>query len=148
MKEEKEYSNVVELVSNELNRKSDNIGLIIRNGEEELVQAFITKSISDYVAIISSSKGMSTSTILAVGKIFTINKEVKQLKISEIKTFFNLAFVEQRYGKLYGAFGYDVLMEWFNTFMDERQQAIIEFRNNEHDRYTANEKQFRNRNDI
>lgn len=120
---------------------------IIKNGSKQIVQLHITEAIATYVSLLSNNKGVSNQAILTMGEYLTENSELQQLSVCELKTFINLAFKQQKYGKLYGGFGYDVLLDWLNQFLDDRFSETISVRQNQHNQYTTFEKQRRTRSD-
>lgn len=135
------------MVVETLSSRDPSIGMIIRNGGRDLVKVHVTEAVASYVSLLHSSRSVSAETVITMVDYFLENADVKQLRGSELKTFFNLAFKQQKYGKLYGGFGYDTLLDWFNQFIDERLQCIIDYRENQHNQYTMYEKQRRTRED-
>lgn len=135
------------MVAHMIQSKEPSLGVIMRNGGEDLVRVHVMEAIATYVSMLHASRAIGVDAIVAIVQQFMQHPDVKQLRPSELKTFFALAFTQQRYGKLYGGFGYDTLLEWFNTFYNERIDCIVEYRENEHQRATMWEKQSRYRSD-
>lgn len=121
------------------------VGLMMRDGQKELIQLHCTEAIATYVSLLPQSRSLPPNVILTMGEYFVDLPELKHLTIEELKTFFNLAFKQQRYGKLYGGFGYDILVDWFNQFFSDRCDEVIAFREQEHINITATEKMRRDR---
>lgn len=113
------------------------IGKFLDNGCKTVFQLKIGEQIANYVSMLPSGRGLSPQGIMAMTEAFCDLPEVRHLSMSELKTFFGLAFKRQFFGKLYGGFGYDTLMDWWNTYLDQRQEAIITYRENEHLRYKS-----------
>ena len=133
------------MVKDTINKDRTTLAKIINSGSKQIVQLHITEAIASYVSLLSNSKGVSNQAILTMGEYLTDNAELQQLSVTELKTFINLAFKQQKYGKLYGGFGYDVLLNWLNEFLDERFTAVMNYRDNEHRQNTTFEKQRRTR---
>lgn len=121
------------------------VGMALREGQKELVQLHCTEAIATYLSLLPASRSLQPNAILTIGEYFTDIPELKHLTLDELKTFFQFAFKQQRYGKLYGGFGYDTLLDWFNQFWEERLTAIIDYRENQHNNRTAYEKSNRYR---
>lgn len=111
------------------------------------IKAKVSEAIASYVSMLPSSRGLSPQGIIAMADAFTQLPELRHLTITELRTFLALAFRRQAYGKLYGGFGFDTLMEWFHTYLEDRQLAIVTYREAEHATRTAMEKGRRERHD-
>lgn len=133
------------MVKAEIDKDRTTLNKIIKSGNKQIVQLHVTEAIATYVSLLSSSKSVSNQAILTMGQYLTENAELGQLSVCELKTFINLAFKQQKYGKLYGGFGYDVLLDWLNQFLDERYNELMNVRENQHRQYTTFEKQRRTR---
>lgn len=121
------------------------IATLLKEGHKQIIQLHIAEAIATFNSMLSSNKINSPEAIMTMGEWLTDHPNMRHLTFSELKTFFAVAFKHQKYGKLYGGFGYDTLVEWFNKFFEERTQAVIEYRENQHLRYTATEKNTRSR---
>jgi hypothetical protein len=133
------------MVKATIDKDRTTLSKIIKSGNKQVVQLHITESIATYVSLLSSNKSVSNQAILTMGEYLTDNTELQSLSVCELKTFINLAFKQQKYGKLYGGFGYDVVLDWLNQFLDERFTAIMVMRDNQHRQHTSFEKQRRTR---
>lgn len=133
------------MVSNAIQSKEPSVGAMIRNGGMDIVKVHVTEAIATYVSLLHNSRAISVESIITMAEYFLEHQDVKHLKASELKTFFLMAFKRQKYGKLYGGFGYDTLLEWLNKFLDERLDAILDYRDKEHTANTYYEKQRRTR---
>lgn len=118
----------------------------IRNGHKDLISGFLVAEVSEFCKMLPPGRSLPAPSIIAIGKTFTENPELKNLSFVELKTFLSLALKRMKYGKLYAGFGYDTLLEWFEQFNSERMQSIVEYREGQHAQYTASEKIQRNRN--
>lgn len=147
LKKTEGFNTIESCVKHSITTGEDKVGAVIRNGGKDLIQLHVTEAIATYVSLLPANKGVSTEAVITMGKYLTEHPDLKHLSLSELKTFFNMAFKQQRFGKLYGGFGYDTLLEWFNQFFDLRIQEVINIRENEHNRITAHEKDKRNRTD-
>lgn len=117
----------------------------MRAGGTELVKLHITEAIATYVSLLPANKGVTPEAIITMGSYLTEHPNLKHLSITDLKTFFNLAFKQQKFGKLYGGFGYDTLLDWFNQYFDLRMEEVVNYREREHSNYTAQEKVRRDR---
>jgi len=118
---------------------------LIKDGHKNLIQLHVTEAIATFSSMIATNKTTSPEAIMTMGEWLTDHPNMRHLSLSELKTFFAVAFKYQRYGKLYGGFGYDTLVEWFNKFFEERTEQLVSYRENQHLRYTATEKNSRGR---
>ena len=139
------YNSVNAMVKATIDKDRTTLAKMIKTGSKQIVQLHITEAIANYVSLLSNSKGISNQAILTMGEYLTDNPELQNLSVAELKTFINLAFKQQKYGKLYGGFGYDVLLDWLNQFLDERFTEVINVRDNQHRQNTTFEKQRRSR---
>lgn len=121
------------------------VGQIMRDGGTDLIRLHVTEAIATYVSLLPSSRMVTPEAIVTMGQYLTEHPDIKHLSVTELKTFFNLAFKQQRFGKLYGGFGYDTLLDWFNQFFEMRIQEVVEYREKQHTYYTQNEKVRRDR---
>lgn len=133
------------LVATTLNSNDASVGRMLANGGEAIVKVHVMEAVASYVSVLHPSRAISVESIVAMVDYFVHNDDVKQLKPVDLKTFFDLAFKRQKYGKLYGGFGYDTLLEWLNAFLDERMEEILNYREQQHDALTTYEKQRRTR---
>jgi hypothetical protein len=118
---------------------------LIRNGNKDILQMYVTAEIATYASLLPASRSLSTEAVITMGKQFIEHPDVRHLSLSELKTFLSLAFKRQAYGKLYGGFGYDTLLEWFNLFYAQRIDEIINYREMYHTKHTQSEKTSRGR---
>lgn len=118
---------------------------LLRNGNKELLQMYLTAEIATYASLLPASRSLSPEAVVTMGKQFIEHPDVRHLSLSELKTFLSLAFKRQSFGKLYGGFGYDTLLEWFNLFYAQRIDEIIDYREQTHTKYTQSEKTTRTR---
>jgi hypothetical protein len=118
---------------------------LIRNGNKELLQMYVTAEIATYASLLPASRSLSTDAVITMGKQFIEHPDVRHLSLSELKTFLSLCFKRQAYGKLYGGFGYDTLLEWFNLFYAQRIDEIINYREQMHTKHTQSQKITRTR---
>jgi hypothetical protein len=128
-----------------LTNQSVSIADVIRNGGKQMIQLHITSALATYLSLIPASRGLSNDSILAIGELFTDHPEIKHITIDELKLFLTFAFKQQKYGKLYGGFGYDTLLEWWNEYFEDRTKEVIKYRENEHTTQTTFEKGRRDR---
>lgn len=117
----------------------------MRNGGKQMIQLHITSAVATYLSLIPASRGLSNEAILTIGELFTEHPEIKHITVDELKLFLNFAFKQQKYGKLYGGFGYDTLLEWWNEYFQDRTKEVINYRQNEHTTQTTFEKGRRDR---
>lgn len=113
--------------------------------EEESREAFtniIANEIMVYISIISAHTNINKDNVYIVAERFLAMDGVKHLSLREIKGFLKSAF-EQKYGKIYGGFGLDTLITWFNEYYSQRDIAVGEFSHDEHLRLTGKEKALR-----
>ena len=123
------------------------LGALYTAGLREVVVLHITEAVATYVSMLPTSRAVPAEAVIAIGKTFADLPEVRNLTLAELKTFMAFAFKRQAYGKLYGGFGYDTLLEWLQAYMAERTEAIVSYREQQHTAYTAGEKSRRNRQD-
>ena len=145
LKTEAVYNSVNALVKANIDKERTTLAKIIKTGSKDLIQIHVTEAIASYVSLLSNGKGVTNQAIITMGEYLTDNPELQQLTVCELKTFINLAFKQQKYGKLYGGFGYDVLLDWLNQFLDERFTVLMDVRENQHRQNTTFEKQRRTR---
>lgn len=123
------------------------VGELMREGQKELITMFITAEVAQYCAMLPASRSVSPEVVMLIGKTFSEHPDVRHLSLTELKTFLSLAFKRQEYGKLYGGFGYDTLLEWFNLFYIQRTESVMNYREQEHTIRTQREKIARYRQD-
>ena len=111
----------------------------------DVIRLHVTEAIATYVSLLPAGRGVSTGTIITMGDYFTDHPLLRQLTPDELKTFFQFAFRQQKYGKLYAGFGYDTLLEWLEAFFDERCEMSGQVNEQRHTQYTASEKRGRYR---
>lgn len=139
------YESVTSMVTQCINDDKLTIGKLIRSEQKPYVIATISEAVAFYNSMLPSQRALSVQGIINIATTFTDHPDMKHLSLSELKTFFNLAFKQQKFGKLYGGFGYDTLLDWFNLFFEERMQETIRYRENQHVQQTMYEKQRRTR---
>lgn len=118
----------------------------IRSDNIDVVGRYVISELSDFCAMLPPQRSATPEAVLKITKTFIQHPDVKNLSVTELKTFLSLALKRMKYGKLYAGFGYDTLLEWFEQFNSERMQSIVEYREGQHAQYTASEKIQRNRN--
>jgi hypothetical protein len=123
------------------------IGAMYRDGYRDYIILHITEAIANYVAMLPSNRAVGVDAVISMGKTFADLPEVRHLSLTELKTFFHMAFARQSFGKLYGGFGYDTLVEWLKAYMDQRTDAIVDYREQMHTQFTNTEKATRSRAD-
>jgi hypothetical protein len=123
-------------IDNDLTRICD----VYKNGHQDLIVGFIISELSDFCSMLPQQKTITPQAVILMGKSFAENPDVKNLSFTELKTFLSLALKRMKYGKLYGGFGYDTLIDWFTHFYNERVESIIDYRESKHSFYTQNEK--------
>lgn len=116
-----------------------------QHSAQQLVTLTVTEAIATYVSMLPASRAVAAEACIAMGKAFADLPEVRNLTLPELKTFLELAFKRQAFGKLYGGFGYDTLVEWLNAYFDERTEGIVQHRENQHLLATQSEKHRRDR---
>ena len=128
-----------------INTNELTIGAMLRNEQTSFVIATIGESVAFYNSMLSTGKALSVAGVMNIASTFAEHPDLRHLKLSELKTFFAMAFKQQKFGKLYGGFGYDTLLDWFNQFNEQRLESIVDFRENQHNQITTFEKQRRSR---
>lgn len=121
------------------------LGKFMDTGLKPILQARIAEAIGRYQLILPQGRSISPEAVLAMSEDFADHPLVRNLTISELKTFLTMAFKRQAFGKLYGGFGFDTLLEWFNTYMEDRALAVADYRYNQHLTLTSQEKGRRDR---
>lgn len=139
------YESITTMVRECINSNESTIGAITRSNNHQFVVATIGESIAFYNSMLPTGKALSVQGVMNIASTFAEHPDLRHLRFSELKTFFTMAFKQQKFGKLYGGFGYDTLLDWFNLFMQQRLELLIDFRENEHAQITAFEKQRRTR---
>lgn len=128
-----------------INSNELTIGAIARNDNQQFIVATIGESVAFYNSMLPTGKALSVAGVMNIASTFAEHPDLRHLKLSELKTFFSMAFKTQKFGKLYGGFGYDTLLDWFNQFNEQRLERTIDYRENEHHQNTTFEKQRRTR---
>lgn len=139
------YESITAMTRECINSNEATIGAILRSHNEQFVVATIGESVAFYNSMLPTGKALSIAGVMNIASTFAEHPDLKHLKLSELKTFFTMAFKQQKFGKLYGGFGYDTLLDWFNQFNEQRLDEVIAYRENEHAQVTAFEKQRRTR---
>lgn len=133
------------MVKETINTDQVRIGQLMRNDQTQWVVATVAEAVAFYNSMLPQQRALSVQGVVNLASSFTEHPDLKHLSMDELKTFFNLAFKQQKFGKLYGGFGYDTLLDWFNSFYEQRMELVIEYRENEHNQRTTYEKQRRTR---
>ena len=128
-----------------INTNELTIGAIARNDNQQFIVATIGESVAFYNSMLPTGKALSVAGVINIASTFAEHPDLRHLKLSELKTFLSMAFKTQKFGKLYGGFGYDTLLDWFNIFNEQRLERTIDYRENEHHQITTFEKQRRTR---
>ncbi len=107
------------------------IGQLLKE-EPESVEFIVVGELVMFADILGgTSSVMTPAKALNIGRRFIEIRELKHLRAEELAYFFREAF-SFKYGKLYGAFGWDSLAEWWRLFWDERITAAEEMSINDH----------------
>ena len=139
------YESVATMVRECINTNELTIGAIARNDNQQFIVATIGESVAFYNSMLPTGKALSVAGVMNIASTFAEHPDLRHLKLSELKTFLSMAFKTQKFGKLYGGFGYDTLLDWFNIFNEQRLERTIDYRENEHHQITTFEKQRRTR---
>ena len=139
------YESVATMVRECINTNELTIGAIARNDNQQFIVATIGESVAFYNSMLPTGKALSVAGVINIASTFAEHPDLRHLKLSELKTFLSMAFKTQKFGKLYGGFGYDTLLDWFNQFNEQRLERTIDYRENEHHQSTTFEKQRRTR---
>jgi len=115
------------------------LGALFRDQRTAEVENIIKAELILFADIISVANNISLKKAERMAEMFIAIPEVKQLRIEELKLFFQEAFAFN-YGKLYGGFGWDSLREWFSLYWKQRITTAVEIQLNNHSQNTANEK--------
>jgi hypothetical protein len=145
LQEAKEFESISNAVVNTIETNQPRCAELIRNGNKELLQMYITAEIATFASVLPASRSVTPEAVIQIGKMFSEHPDVRHLSLSELKTFLSLAFKRQAFGKLYGGFGYDTLLEWFGLFFAQRIDEVINHRVQTHNQRVQNEKHTRNR---
>lgn len=127
---------------------STSVYSILASNNADIVTGMIAEAIANYVMLLPANRTINANSVIAISKAFTNHPDIKQLRLNELKAFFNMAFIEMKFGKAYGGFGYDTLIDWFNQFNDLKFEETIRFRENEHMQQTSFEKQRREKGEM
>ena len=142
----KPFDNVRQLALYQVQNKPQTLARFLETEEgKEVIRLHATEAIATYVSLLPTGRAVSAATVITMGDFFTQHPLLRQLTAEELKTFFQFAFKQQKYGKLYAGFGYDTLLEWLTMFFDERCETIADINVQTHNQYTAGEKTRRNR---
>lgn len=99
--------------------KTTTIGYLLKH-EPESVEYIIASEIIIFADILGgTSNAMTVAKAVNIAKKFCELPELKHIRPEELAIFFREAFAF-RYGKLYGAFGWGSLAEWWQLFWQER----------------------------
>lgn len=145
LREAKTCESINTAVAISLDNDSPRIYDIVKNGNNDILIAYVVSELSSFCAMIPANRSATPEAVIAMGKAFAENPDVKNLSFIELKTFLSLALKRMKFGKLYGGFGYDTLIDWFEQFQIERINSIIDYREAKHNQYTSNEKTTRKR---
>jgi hypothetical protein len=118
------------------------IAEILRTGHREIVKVHVAEAIASYVELVHPNRGITAEQIVNMSDAFLHHPDIRHLSVSELKTFFTLAFKVQKLGsgKLYAGFGYDVLLEWFADYYNQRMNAVIALRERQHSEFKSRER--------
>lgn len=144
----KPYASIESMVKNRDQHPSTSIFSILASDNADAVTGMIAEAIANYVMLLPANRSINANSVIAISKAFTNHPDIKQLRLQELKSFFNMAFVEMKFGKAYGGFGYDTLIDWFNQFNDLRFDEVIRYRENDHMQTTSFEKQRREKGEM
>ena len=147
-KDSKVHTSIESLVKNRDLQESTSIYSILNSENADFVTGMIAESIANYVMLLPANRSLNANSVIAISKAFTNHPDIKQLRITELKSFFQMAFIEMKFGKAYGGFGYDTLIDWFNQFNELRFEEVIRYRENEHMQQTTFEKQRREKGEM
>jgi hypothetical protein len=90
---------------------------------------------------------MTAQKAANIARYFAEIETVKHCRVEELALFFKYAF-SFRYGKLFGAFGWDALGEWWRMFWDERITEAENISISKHLSLTAHEKNGRSKDET
>jgi hypothetical protein len=147
-KDSKAFTSVESMVKNRDLQPSTSIFSIMQSENAEFITGMIAESIANYVMLLPANRSISANSVIAISKAFTNHPDLKQLRVNELKSFFQMAFIEMKFGKAYGGFGYDTLIDWFNQFNELKFEEVIRYRENEHIQQTTFEKQRRDKGEM
>ena len=136
------------MVKNRDEYPSTSIYSILQSENADFVTGIIAEAIANYVMLLPANRTINANSVIAISKAFTNHPDIKQLRLNELKSFFHMAFIEMKFGKAYGGFGYDTLIDWFNQFANLKFEEVIRFRANEHSQQTTFEKQRREKGEM
>lgn len=139
------YDDITTMVIQTIQQDEPCIGQLIRFNQKNFIINKISEAVAMYNSMLPQQRAISVQGIVNIASSFAEHPDVKNLSLSEMKSFFKMAFQQHRFGKIYAGFGYDTLIDWFNLFFEQRTQAVIEFRENQHQQFTMFEKQRRTR---
>lgn len=105
---------------------------------EELIN-IVANELVNFIGLISTPSSIKTENIWMVSKMFINLPNVKHLSVNELKYFFGQMY-SFTYGKIYGAFGWDTLVDWFNQFFETRMDVFANHSEDEHARNVGAEK--------
>jgi len=118
--------------------------LIKSDQEREAFTNILANDIMRFVSLISAPTNITKDNVYLVSETFLAINDVKHLSLRELKGFLKSAF-ELKFGKLYGGFGLDTLITWFNDYYSERSKTFDEIHYNEHMRTIGAEKVVRDK---
>ena len=144
----KPFTSIEAMVKNRDTYPSTSVYSILISENADAVTGMIAEAIANYVMLLPANRTLNANSVIAISKAFTNHPDIKQLRLHELKSFFHMAFIEMKFGKAYGGFGYDTLIDWFNQFNDLKFDETIRFRENEHMQQTSFEKQRREKGEM
>jgi hypothetical protein len=147
-KEIKPFTSIQSMVKNRDLQTSTSIYSILQSENADFITGMIAESIANYVMLLPANRTINANSVIAISKAFTNHPDLKQLRVNELKSFFHMAFIEMKFGKAYGGFGYDTLIDWFNQFNELKFEEVIRYRENEHMEQTTFEKQRREKGEM
>ena len=141
-KQASEFTSIMKATEHALSGTDVRIAEILRTGNSNIVKVHIAEAIASYVELVHPNRGITPEQIMNMSDAFLSHPDLRHLSVSELKTFFAMAFKTQRLGsgKLYAGFGYDVLLEWFADYYRQRMDAVITFRERQHSEYKVRER--------
>ena len=147
-RDDKGFTSISSMVKNRDASPSTSIYSILNSPDKDFVTGIIAEAIASYVMLLPANRTINANSVIAISQAFTNHPDIKQLRLNELKSFFNMAFVEMKFGKAYGGFGYDTLIDWFNQFNEMKFEEVIRYRENEHMHHTTFEKQRREKGEM
>ena len=146
LKEAKECESIQTAVALTLSSEIPSVYSVAKSGNIEVVQKYIAAEVAQFCSMLPTARSVSPEAVLNIAKSFSQHPDVRNFSLVELKTFLSLALKRMAFGKLYGGFGYDTLLDWLVQYNNERTERILDYRDSEHAQFTAREKIQRNRN--